>query len=385
MRFVAKTLYGLEKVLAAELSGIGASNVRIANRAVVFDGDKYLLYKSNYSLRTALSILVPAGEFKARSKDDLYKGASRINWSGFINAEDTFSVSSVVKSPYFEHSGYAGLIVKDAVADHFRNKTGKRPSVNTEEPSILINLHISNDTTTVSLDSSVVPLFKRGYRKEQHAAPLNEVLAAGILLLSGWNCKTNLIDPMCGSGTFSIEAGLIASGRAPGKFRKGFGFMKWRDFDKKLFDKVKADCEKSEMTPEIKIFASDISSDAVGQATVNIAAAGLSDIITLRKADFKDSENPGGEHSQLFINPPYGLRLQPEELDGLYSMVGSTLKHRYTGCTAWIITPNLEAVKNIGLKPKEKTTLFNGALECSLLRYEMYPGSKKIYAKKGIQ
>lgn len=381
MKFVAKTLYGLEKVLAAELSELGASGIMAANRAVLFEGDKYLLYRANYSLRTALSILVPLSEFRVRSKDDLYTHAMRIRWDRYMSTGDTFSVVPVVKSPYFEHSGYAGLVLKDAIADHFRNKTGKRPTVNSDDPSIVINLHISNDQATVSLDSSVIPLFKRGYRKEQSAAPLNEVLAAGILLISGWNCQTDLIDPMCGSGTFPIEAGLMACKIAPGKFRGSFGFMKWRDFDNDLFAKMKEDCRNAQVSPGIKIQASDISQQAIEQSSANIAAAGLKDMISLKRADFGDTGNVQSGPKHLFINPPYGLRLQPDELDNLYSSIGSTLKHRYPGCTAWIITPNMEALKHIGLRPREKHTLYNGALECVLLKYELYEGSKKNTSK----
>jgi putative N6-adenine-specific DNA methylase len=381
MKFVAKTLYGLENMLAAELTELGASDVKAANRAVLFEGDKYLLYRANYSLRTALSILMPVSEFRVRSKDDLYTHALRINWSRYMDAEDTFSVVPVVMSPHFEHSGYAGLVVKDAVADYFRDKTGKRPSVNSDDPSILINLHISNDLATVSLDSSVAPLFKRGYRKEQSAAPLNEVLAAGILMISGWNCRTDIVDPMCGSGTFSIEAGLMACKIAPGKFRSSYGFMKWRDFDNSLFEKMKQDCEKERVAPSVKIEASDISQQAVEQSSVNINSAGLKEIISLRRADFRETGREQSGQKFIFINPPYGLRLQPEELDSIYSMIGTTLKHHYPGCTAWIITPNLEAIRHIGLRPKEKHTLYNGALECVLLRYEMYEGTKKTAAK----
>ena len=224
MRFVAKTLYGLEKVLSEELIELGASDVQIGNRAVLFNGDMSLLYRVNYCARTALSVLMPIAEFRIKSKDDLYKGGSKIEWDRYMDPDDTFSIVPVINSPLFGHTGYAGLILKDSLADSFRNKTGRRPSVNTDDPGILINLHISNDLVTISIDSSVVPLFKRGYRQEQSVAPLNEVLAAGILLLSGWNVSSDLRDPMCGSGTFPIEAGLIACKIPPGKFRKFFGF-----------------------------------------------------------------------------------------------------------------------------------------------------------------
>jgi putative N6-adenine-specific DNA methylase len=377
MKFVAKTLYGLEKVLSEELIGLGAGNVQTANRAILFEGDKSLLYRVNYSVRTALSVLMPIADFRIRSKEDLYKGGSKIEWDRFMDIDDTFSIVPVINSPHFGHTGYAGLIIKDAIADYFRNKTGRRPSVDTTNPRVLINLHISNDNVTISLDSSVVPLYKRGYRQEQTVAPLNEVLAAGILLLSGWNVSSTLTDPMCGSGTIPIEAGLIASKIPPGKFRQFFGFQKWKDFDEDLFEKIKLECNSQIGLSPVKIFGSDISEEALKFANANVARAGLSDIITLEKSDFKNLKSID-EHGYVFLNPPYGQRIQPEEIDLLYGMIGTTLKHNFPGTTAWLITSNKESLRHIGLKPKEKHTLFNGALECILLKYEMYTGTKKL-------
>ena len=377
MKFVAKTLYGLEKVLSEELIGLGAGNIQTANRAILFEGDKSLLYRVNYSVRTALSVLMPVADFRIRSKEDLYKGGSKIEWDRFMDTDDTFSIVPVINSPHFGHTGYAGLIIKDAIADYFRNKTGRRPSVDTTNPRVLINLHISNDNVTISLDSSVVPLYKRGYRQEQTVAPLNEVLAAGILLLSGWNVSSTLTDPMCGSGTIPIEAGLIASKIPPGRYRQFFGFQKWKDFDEDLFEKIKLECNSQIGLSPVKIFGSDVSEETLKFAKANVARAGLSDVITLEKSDFKDLKSID-EHGYLFLNPPYGQRIQPEEIDLLYGMIGTTLKHNFPGTTAWLITSNKESLKHIGLKPKEKHTLFNGALECILLKYEMYTGTKKL-------
>lgn len=376
MKFVAKTLYGLETELEKELVLLGAGAVKAVNRAVVFEGDKSLLYKVNYNSRIALSILMPIAEFRIRSKDDLYREGMKIKWERYMSDDVTFSIVPVVNSPHFSHSGYPALILKDAVADYFRNKTGKRPSVDTADPSLIINLHISNDTVTVSLDSTVIPLYKRGYRKEQSEAPLNEVLAAGILSISGWDGKSDIIDPMCGSGTFSIEAGLIARKIPPGKFRKHFGFMRWKDFDEDLFSSVKAEAESSLQVTEIKIIASDISDKAVRQACINTSEAGLDDLIFPEVADFKDRRSETGRET-LFMNPPYGLRLSPDETDQLYSMIGSTLKHNFAGCRAWLITPNRESLKFVGLKPAKKHVLFNGAIECTLFKYELYQGSRK--------
>ena len=376
MKFVAKTLYGLEKVLSEELIELGAVDVKVVNRAVLFKGDKSLLYRVNYCARTALSVLMPVADFRIRSKDDLYNGSSKVEWDRYLDCDDTFSIVPVINSSHFSHTGYAGLILKDAIADYFRRKSGRRPSVDTLDPTILINLHISNDLVTISVDSSVIPLFKRGYRQEQAAAPLNEVLAAGILLLSGWRASTTLTDPMCGSGTIPIEAGLIACKVPPGKFRQFFGFQRWKDFDQNIFDKIKAECDSFIIPSPVKIFGNDISDVAIQQSKANVARAGLNDFVKIDMSDFRYLKTID-EHGWVFINPPYGQRLHPDDTDLLYSMIGTTLKHNFPGTTAWLITSNIESLKKIGLKPKEKHTLFNGALECILLKYEMYHGTKK--------
>jgi putative N6-adenine-specific DNA methylase len=376
MKLVAKTLYGLEKVLAEELTSLGAADIRPVNRAVLFDGDMSLLYKVNYCARTALSVLMPIADFRIRSKDDLYRGGLKIEWDRFMDTDDTFSIVPVINSPHFSHTGYAGLLLKDAIADSFRNKTGRRPSVDTSNPGILINLHISNNLVTISVDSSVVPLFKRGYRQEQANAPLNEVLAAGIILLSGWKVSAALVDPMCGSGTIPIEAGLIACKIPPGKFRQFFGFQRWKDYNDDLFEEIKLECNSQIGLSPVKISGSDISEQTLQYAKANVARAGLSDVITLEMSDFKDLKSID-DHGYVFLNPPYGQRIQPEEIDRLYGMIGTILKHNFTGTTAWLITSNKESLKHIGLKPKEKHILFNGALECVLLKYEIYQGTKK--------
>jgi len=376
MKFTAKTLYGLENIMAEELREIGASDVKQANRAVLFSGNSELLYRVNYCSRYALSVLVSVDDFRITSKDDLYRRALRIDWSSVMDPESTFSVVPVVNSKLFGHTGYPGLIVKDAIADHFRKKSGKRPSVNTSDPDVLVNLHISNNDVNLSIDSSVVPLFKRGYRKVQGAAPLNEVLAAGILKLSGWDGSSSLHDPMCGSGTIPIEAGLIACNIPPGKMRPFFGFSRWKDFDKELFDRVKSEADSRITGNGVSISASDISEQAVEQAVENISSAGLSGKITVELSDFRVAvpKEPGG---YLVFNPPYGQRLQPDEIENLYKMIGSALKHNFPGCRAWIITAGRELLKNVGLKPKSKFTLYNGAIECVLAGYELYEGSRK--------
>jgi len=376
MKYIAKTLYGLENVLAGELKTLGASDITVLNRAVAFTGDIKLLYIANYCLRTALSVLLTIAEFRIRSGKDLYKNSLRVKWDSFLDPDKTFSIVPVINSPLFQHTGYAGLVLKDAIADWFRDKTGRRPSVNTEDPGIVFNLHISNELVTISLDSTVVPLYKRGYRKEQGSAPINEVLAAGIVLLSGWNYDTSLLDPMCGSGTIPIEAAMIASGIPSGRFRRFYGFQRWKDYDEDLFDQVRKESESKDVIHGIKISGSDISEIAVSQARTNVASAGLSDMISIRRTDFRDLK-PADNDGVIIMNPPYGQRIRVSETDNLYSMIGSSLKHNFPGYRAWLITSDKESLKQIGLKPAIKIPLFNGSLECVLVKYELYQGTKK--------
>lgn len=376
MKYIAKTLYGLENVLATELNDLGASDIRVLNRAVSFNGDLKLLYSANYCLRTALSILMPIAEFRIRSADDLYKLSAKVKWNDYLDEHSTFSIVPVVNSPLFKHTGYAGLLLKDVIADWFRNKTGSRPSVNTDDPGILINLHISNELVTISLDSTIIPLYKRGYRREQGSAPVNEVLAAGIILLSGWNGTEPLIDPMCGSGTIPVEAALIAACIPPGRYRQFFGFRQWKGYDETLFDEVKKECGSKIRVPDIKISASDISAKAVSQTLANVESAGLSEIISVEKQDFCDLRISGSK-GIIMMNPPYGQRIKISESENLYGMIGTTLKHYFPGYEAWLITSDKESLKHVGLKPSKKITLFNGSLECVLVKYELYHGTKK--------
>ena len=376
MEFVAKTLYGLEKVLSEELADLGAENIRPANRAVLFSGNRELLYRVNYLSRLALSVLVTVKEFRISSREDLYDKALAVRWSDVMDAGTTFSVTAVVKSPLFEHSAFPGLVVKDAIADYFRKKSGKRPSVDTKDPSVAVNLHISHDRVSISIDSSVVPLYKRGYRVEQGAAPLNEVVAAGILRIAGWDGKTPFLDPMCGSGTFPVEAGLIAANIAPGKFRSFFGFTKWLDYDEELFSAIKRKATDEEVVPEVRIRASDILESAVNETKANLKNAGIENIVEVSVSDIRNV-SAKGEKGHVFINPPYGQRIRPDELENLYDTIGSVMKHSFTGNKVWVITAAKDLVRNIGLKPGVKQVLFNGALESVLLGYEIYEGSRK--------
>jgi len=382
MNFIAKTLFGLEKVLAEELRTLGASGIRPVNRAVLFSGSRELMYRVNYCARTAMSVLMAVDDFRIGSREDLYRKASEIDWSLLMDDDSTFSVVSVVNSKLFGHTAYPGLIVKDAVADYFRKKTGRRPSVNSADPGIIINLHISGDNADIAVDSSGMPLYKRGYRTGQPLAPLNEVLAAGIIMISGWNASVSLTDPMCGSGTIPIEAGLIACRIPPGRFRKQFGFSRWKEHDEELFRKVKNECDSMICRSPVRIAGSDISEQAVRQALNNVRNAGLSDTVSIDVSDFRNLK-PSDNNGFLFINPPYGERLKPDDLNELYGMIGTTMKHSYSGYRAWILTPGKGLLAEIGLKPRAKQTVFNGSLECILAEFELYAGSRK--QEKGLK
>ncbi|MRR20485.1 class I SAM-dependent RNA methyltransferase [bacterium] len=376
MKLLAKTLFGLEEVLAAELAAMGATGVTKLNRAVAFEGPKSLLYGVNYNSRLALSVLVPVAGFSIAGQKDLYNGAVSVEWDHYLDTGKTYAVTSVVNSRHFTHSGYAALLVKDAIADFFRRLTKERPSVDQKAPDLLVNVHISNDKVTISLDSTVTPLYKRGYRRGQSEAPLSEVLAAGMIALSGWKAETPLADGMCGSGTIVAEAGLAACNIAPGKFRKGFGFMKWKDYDPALFRSVKFEAEKREKRSPVKIYGADISPDACATARVNIREAGLADTVEIAEKDFFNSPPPA-EEGVLIINPPYGLRIGTADMGEFYGAIGSVLKHHYTGYTAWILSGDQASLKSVALKPARKFNLLNGDIECRFLAYELYGGSRK--------
>lgn len=383
MKLLAKTHYGLEQVLAEELKELGANGVNVLNRAVAFEGSKLLLYSVNYRSRLALSVLVPVTSFSISSQKDLYNGAVVVEWDRYLDPSKTFAVTAVVNSPHFPHTGYAGLLVKDAVADFFRRLTLGRPSVDARDPDLLINVHISNDRVNISLDSTVVPLYRRGYRQGMSEAPLGEVLAAGMLALSGWKATTPLTDGMCGSGTIVAEAGLIARNIAPGKFRKSFGFMRWKDYDPALLRSVKFDAEKRERRSPVKIFGSDISPEACDAARINIKAAGLEDTVSIDERDFFASPPPA-EGGTLIMNPPYGHRLATPDMAEFYGKIGSVLKHSYGGYTAWILSGELNALKQVALKPFRKYELLNGDIDCRFQGYELYSGTRKIRSSESV-
>jgi putative N6-adenine-specific DNA methylase len=377
--YVATTFYGLEQVLSEELHNLKAKNIAIHNRAVSFNGNKKLLYEANLKLRTALRILQPIVSFNVSNQQDLYNGAKAVKWDNYMHAEQSIYIHAISNHPAFNNTMFVAQKVKDAIADYFREIAGKRPSINKIDPDIQIQVHLSKDKCTISLDSSGIPLYKRGYRKETGEAPLNEVLAAGMVLLSKWDANKALIDPMCGSGTILIEAALHALNIAPGKFRKFFAFQRWKDYDKDLFDKIKLLAIENEKKKNLKIIGCDRSQKVLFSAVKNIEAAGLDNIIELNKKEMHEFTPPNGG-GWVITNPPYGERIRlTESIDNFYKTIGDILKKKYSGYEAWIISSNLEALKKIGLSASRKITLYNGSLECKLLRYEIYDGTKKKY------
>lgn len=378
---IAKTFMGLEPVLAKELTQLGANNVQIGRRMVSFTGDKEMMYRANFQLHTAIRILKPIRHFKAKSADDVYEEIKKIDWTQYLEPEKTFAVDSVVFSEEFRHSKFVSYKVKDAIVDYFREKTGKRPNISVANPDIRLNMHIAEDHCTLSLDSSGESLHRRGYRQESVEAPLNEVLAAGMILLSGWQGDTDFIDPMCGSGTLPIEAALIAKNMAPGLFRKEYAFEKWPDFDADLFDEIYND-ESQEREFKHHIYGYDIDTKAVNTARLNVKAAGLTSIITIDQQDFKDFTQPQNK-SIMITNPPYGERISTPDLLGTYRMIGERLKHQFKGNDAWILSYREECFEQVGLKPSIKIPLYNGSLECEFRRYQLFDGKLKDFRHEG--
>ena len=374
INYLATTLQGLENVLENEIQNLGGKNTKVLRRAVSFEGDKKLLYKTNLHLRTALKILKPFATFSAKDENELYDQIKKIDWADIFNVDNTFMIDSVVNSKYFKHSKYVALKSKDAIVDYFRKKTGERPSIDTTNPEFRINIHIYNDNITVSLDSSGESLHKRGYRIHQNIAPLNEVLAAGMILLSGWNGKSVLIDPMCGSATILIEAAMIANDIPPGIFRKKFAFEEWKDFDNEILNELLEEWENKKF--ENIIIGADISERAIINAKENIKNASLhKNIKTIIKSFEKF--NPPNEQGVVIMNPPYGERMKKSDIESFYSMIGERLKHNYSGYDVWILSSNFGALKKIGLHPSKKMTLFNGPLECKFQKFSIYEGSLK--------
>lgn len=378
---IAKTFQGLEEVLAQELVALGANNVQIGRRMVSFTGDKALMYKANFSLRTAVRILKPFLRFKASDADEVYNIVKGVHWEDYLDCDSTFSVDAVVYSDVFRHSKFVAYRVKDAIADYFSEKTGQRPSVRLNNPDLIFHIHIAQEECTLAFDSSGESLHRRGYRVETGVAPINEVLAAGMILLTGWRGECDFIDPMCGSGTLPIEAALIARNIAPGVFRQGFAFEKWKDFDSELFRSIYED-DSAEREFTHKIYGYDCDGRMVACARRNVKSAMMNDVISIELRDVKDFQEPT-ERAVMVVNPPYGERLVSDRLLDTYKELGRSLKHRFQGNEAWVISSNYDCFDQIGLKASARIPLSNGDLDCEFRKYEMFSGEYKGFRSEG--
>jgi putative N6-adenine-specific DNA methylase len=380
-KMMAKTFYGMEKILVAELKQLGAMDVYEGNRLVHFTGDKGFMYKANLCLRTALKILKPIFQFRADNESVLYEKLYQFDWSSLLSSDQTFAIDSVVHGKVFNHSLYVTQRCKDAIVDRFRKDHGKRPTVDTRHPDIRLHLHIFDQKCSLSLDTSGRSLHHRGYRSLTNIAPINEVLAAGIIMLSDWDQRTDFMDPMCGSGTFLIEAAMMACKIPANINRNIFAFEKWKDWDESLFDKIKSSKLNNVVSPVGKIYGFDKAPSAIEKSTTNIKNAALEDFIQVNRADFFNSQKMGDTPLHLLTNPPYGERLDGD-INTLYKNFGDTLKRSYPNTQAWIISSNFEALKFFGLRPSRKIKLFNGKLETRLCNFPIYEGTKKIHKLK---
>lgn len=378
-KMVAKTMVNLEEVLADELREMGAENVTVGARAVEFEGDMRLLYRANYCCRTALAILKPFAEFDANDDQELYEQVYKIRWEKILDVDGTFMIDSTTSGEVFTHSYYAALKTKDAIVDRFRRNFGKRPNIDTEQPDYKFNLHIRDNHVTLLMNASGDSLHKRGYRQGVGVAPINEVLAAGLLKLAGWKCDTNFYDPMCGSGTLLIEAAMMANNIPAQYYRNRFGFMRWKEFNLGEWKSVKAEEDRKigALDFEGEIWGNDIDEQVIQQCEKNLEYTKLHHDVMLHIGDFAEQDPPEGK-TLIVTNPPYGERIKVEDLNALYTQLGDTFKQRYgKDCDVWLITSDFEAMKHIGLHPSKKIPVQNGSLDCRFLHFELYDGSKK--------
>ena len=373
-KFVAKTYAGLEELLKEELIALGASNCQIGTRAVEFEGDMAMMYRANYFCRYALRILWQVHEFTFRDNKQFYEQVFKFPAERLMDADGTLAFSVTMSGDMFRTPLFAAQLAKDAVCDRFRDKFDKRPSVDKENPDVQFHLHIYNNHAALFLDSSGESLHKRGYRVSTHPAQISEVVAAAMVKLAGWQADCDLIDPMCGSGTILIEAAMQALHIPAGFYREKYGFMRWKNYDRRMWNRITDEADILDDVP-VNFYGSDISARFLGMAEANVKAARLSDFIHLFRKAMRDTQ-PKRVPSILIFNPPYGERLDMEEIDEFYTEIGDTLKQKYAGCTAHIISSNIQAIKHIGLHPSKKTTLYNGALECKFLRYDLYAGKR---------
>ena len=377
---IAKTYHGLENVLAKELLQLGAQNIKTLRRAVKFKGDLGFMYKANLSLRTAVRIIKPIKNFKVRNEDQLYRELRNIDWEQYMTIDDKFAVDSFVNSPHFKHSLYVALKTKDAIVDQFRDKCGMRPDVDLDHPNLRINVHITDETCTLSIDSSGKSLHKRGYRLETNEAPISEALAAGLILLSGWDKKSHFVDGMCGSGTFLVEAAMIGANIPANINREHFAFQDWPDYDEVLWKLIRSSQLKRAQDCYGRVIGYDLNPDTVASAKLNIANSGLEDYIEIHCENFFETKKPEGP-THLVFNPPYGVRIQGD-ITEMYKSIGDTLKKNYSGAEAWFLTSHMDGLKHVGLRASRKIEIYQAKLECRFVKYEMYQGSKKMKYKQ---
>lgn len=379
---VAKTLFGLEEILAQELKTLGAQAVKISVRNVQFVGDTGFMYKANLCLRTALRILKPIHRSNISKIDDVYQAMHDIAWEEIMNENSTFAIRATVMTSDPHNTMYVALKAKDGLVDRLRTRLGARPNVDKDFPDFSIHLYVTDRIVEVSLDSSGTSLHQRGYRSATNIAPINEVLAAGILMLSGWRGDTDFLDPMCGSGTLLIEAAMIACNIPPNLNRKEFAFQKWSDWDNDLYEKIEESALNKTRSFDYTITGYDKAPSAIRKSEQNISNANLDDFIKIERQDFFRTEKEDPDKSlYILFNPPYGERL-PIDVDVFYSRIGDTLKQSYPGSQAWLITANMEALKFVGLRPSRRIKVFNGKLESKLVKYTLYSGTKKIHKIK---
>ena len=379
-KMIAKTFFGFENILSDELLKLGAKKITIGVRNVSFFGDLGFLYKSNLFLRSAIRILTPIKSFKVNNEKELYSSVFNFNWEDYFSISNTFQIDSVLNTDLFSHSLFVSQRVKDGIVDRFRKLDNNRPNIDLENPDIKINIHITKNDCTISLDSSGKPLNQRGYRTLTNIAPINEVLAAGIVMLSDWDCQSDFLDPMCGSGTLLIEAAMFATNYPVNIKRKNFSFLNWKNFDNDLFEMIKKSVLNKVKPFDYKIIGYDKAPSAVKKSNQNIINSGFDHLIKVNQFDFFKTKKFSENFLHVLFNPPYGERLQID-FRLFYKKIGDTLKTSYSNSCAWFITSNIESLKQVGLRPSRKIKLYNGKLESRLVKYEIYSGSKKTHKK----
>ncbi len=380
LKLTIKTFFGMEGVLKQELEELGYTGIEVLNRAVQVQGTWDDVYKLNVHLRCAISVLVELKSFRIKKEKDLYDVAYKYDWTSLFDVKKTFAVKGAIHSEVFRHSQYPYLLVKDAIVDCFRDKTGDRPDVNVKTPQVMIDIYVNNDQVTLSLNSSGAPLFQRGYRDSKGEAPLNEVVAAGLIKLSGWDKKIDLVDPFCGSGTIAIEAALMAADIPATIERRHYAFKNLKNFNEETFEAIFEKINKRVTSLPCNIYASDISAEMVTKTRRNLRALPVGRFVKTEVCSFNEVKNKGGK-GMIITNPPYGERIG-ENVEELYQEIGTWLKHEMTGYTCWLISSNNEALKQIGLKPDNKIRLFNGKLECSFRSFSVFEGKRSEMIQK---